>query len=72
MSTKARLPERIGTMQSLEELFHISSNSIRFVEDLKCLTKLRDLAISVEDPVGTEGYKLRCREAVLSSLTELG
>uniref|UniRef100_A0A0E0R6R9 Uncharacterized protein n=1 Tax=Oryza rufipogon TaxID=4529 RepID=A0A0E0R6R9_ORYRU len=72
VSTKARLPERIGTMQSLEELFHISSNSIRFVEDLKCLTKLRDLAISVEDPVGTEGYKLRCREAVLSSLTELG
>uniref|UniRef100_A0A0D3HKE9 AAA+ ATPase domain-containing protein n=1 Tax=Oryza barthii TaxID=65489 RepID=A0A0D3HKE9_9ORYZ len=72
VSTKAKLPERIGTMQSLEELFHISSNSIRFVEDLKCLTKLRDLAIAVEDPVGTESSTLRYREAVLSSVSELG
>ncbi|XP_052135009.1 disease resistance protein RGA5-like [Oryza glaberrima] len=72
VSTKVKLPEMIGTMQCLEELFHISSNSIRLAGDLKCLKKLRDLAIAVEDPVGTKSSTLRYREVVRSSLTELG
>uniref|UniRef100_A0A0E0MEK5 AAA+ ATPase domain-containing protein n=1 Tax=Oryza punctata TaxID=4537 RepID=A0A0E0MEK5_ORYPU len=72
VSTKVKLPERIGTMQCLEELFHISSNSIRLAGHLKCLTKLRDLSIAVEDPVGTESSTLRYREVVRSSLSELG
>uniref|UniRef100_A0A0D9XR42 AAA+ ATPase domain-containing protein n=1 Tax=Leersia perrieri TaxID=77586 RepID=A0A0D9XR42_9ORYZ len=66
------IPERIGTMQCLEELCHISSNSIRLIGDLKCLTKLRDLSIAVGDPVGTETYRLQYRETLLSSLSELG
>ncbi|KAG8089650.1 hypothetical protein GUJ93_ZPchr0011g27245 [Zizania palustris] len=74
VSIATRLPEMIGNMQCLEELYHmsISSNNIRLITDLSCLTKLRELAITVEEPVGTKCYRSRYMDAFLASLGELG
>ncbi|TVU02496.1 hypothetical protein EJB05_52003, partial [Eragrostis curvula] len=69
-----KLPVRIGNMQCLEELSYIriSSNCIKFAEELGLLRKLRHLGITVEDPCEMEDHGRRYREALLSSIYQLG
>lgn len=69
-----KIPARIGNMKCLEELsyIHLSSNSIRFVEELGFLRKLRCLSITVEDPSQMKDQGRRYREALLSSIYQLG
>uniref|UniRef100_A0A0A9DGU4 Disease resistance R13L4/SHOC-2-like LRR domain-containing protein n=1 Tax=Arundo donax TaxID=35708 RepID=A0A0A9DGU4_ARUDO len=61
-------------MQCLEELSYIriSSNSIRLVEELGCLRKLRHLTITIEDTSEMEVHGRRYREVLLSSIYQLG
>ncbi|TVU03653.1 hypothetical protein EJB05_50841, partial [Eragrostis curvula] len=69
-----KIPVRIGNMQCLEELSYIriSSNCIKFAEELGLLRKLRHLGITVEDPCEMEDHGRRYREALLSSIYQLG
>jgi hypothetical protein len=69
-----KIPTRIGNMLSLEELscIQISSNCIEFVEELGLLRKLRCLAITVEDASDMDYHGRRYREALLSTIYQLG
>jgi hypothetical protein len=69
-----KIPTRIGNMLSLEELscIRISSNCIEFVEELGLLRKLRCLAITVEDASDMDDHGRRYREALLSTIYQLG
>lgn len=74
VSVVTKLPEMIGNMQCLEELSHvvIPSYSIRLVQELRCLAKLRELVITVEEPIEMGSYGGQFREALVCSLCELG
>lgn len=74
ISVTTKLPEMIGNMQCMEELSHvfISTKSIRLVQELGCLTKLTELALTVEEPIEIGNYGRRFREALICSLCELG
>ncbi|KAJ1275383.1 hypothetical protein BS78_05G131500 [Paspalum vaginatum] len=71
--SKVKLPDKIGNMQLLEELSHIfvSSSSVRFVEELGSLRKLRHLTITVEEPSDMEDHGRGYKEALLSSIYQL-
>jgi hypothetical protein len=69
-----KISAKIGNMRSLEELscIRISSNCIEFVEELGLLRKLRCLAITVEDASDMDDHGRRYREALLSTIYQLG
>jgi hypothetical protein len=66
------LPDEIGDLQALQELWSVFIGSIRFVEALGCLTKLKTLGITMpnREQVGcdTEQYE----EAFKSSFAAIG
>lgn len=72
-----KLPDEIGKLHALEALSSICipCNSVKSVEQLGCLTKLRELEISVDyhEMLSVERMcRERYRQKLISSLRELG
>lgn len=70
-----KLPDEIGRMQALQELESISipCNSVRLIEEIGRLTRLRRLTVETASTTEKMGdQEVRFREMLVSSLTELG
>uniref|UniRef100_A0A0D3HKF1 AAA+ ATPase domain-containing protein n=2 Tax=Oryza barthii TaxID=65489 RepID=A0A0D3HKF1_9ORYZ len=70
-----KLPDEIGRMQALQELESISipCNSVRLIEEIGRLTRLRRLTVETTSTTEKMGdQEVRFREMLVSSLTELG